>query len=87
VTNTEDVDRAARLLVRKYRRNMEWSIKDLAQACWSCGHTHLTVTALLNLERGLLTPTASGRPGRRLTVADVYALADAFGVQPTELLP
>lgn len=65
--------------VRQLRTERGWTVQDLADACAAAGMPSLT--------RGTLAKIESRKAIRKsVTVAEIAALARAFGVQPTDLV-
>jgi transcriptional regulator with XRE-family HTH domain len=68
--------------VRRYRKRLGWSVRELAEECARFGAPELTEASLGNIERG-----PSGKRKRRdVTVDEIMVLGYALGVPPLLLL-
>lgn len=70
--------------VRKYRRERDWSVRQLADECAKRGATTLTQASLTNIERGLTS--TSGRGSRAVSVEEMLTLAAVLQVPPIMLM-
>jgi transcriptional regulator with XRE-family HTH domain len=64
--------------VRRGRRELGWTLQQLAEECQRLGAEKLTVASLGNIERG----TTESRKRRDVTVDEVFVLGYALGVPP-----
>ncbi|MDQ3465230.1 MAG: helix-turn-helix domain-containing protein [Actinomycetota bacterium] len=64
--------------VRRSRREIGWTVAELAEECRRLGAPSLTVASLGNIERG----DRGVRKRREITVDEVFVLAYALGVPP-----
>lgn len=64
--------------VRRGRRELGWTLQQLAEECQRLGAEKLTVASLGNIERG----TTESRKRRDVTVDEVFILGYALGVPP-----
>lgn len=68
--------------VRRYRTEMGWSVRQLAEECQRLGAPRLTGASIGNIER----TTHSQRKRREVTVDEVFVLAYALGMPPLLLM-
>jgi transcriptional regulator with XRE-family HTH domain len=71
--------------VGEVRRDLGWSVEQLAERCAQAGAPQLTVNALYVIESGR-KEKATGRRRRHVTVDELLLLAVALGVAPVDLL-
>lgn len=64
--------------VRRYRTELGWSVRRLAEECQTLGAPKLTEASIGNIERG----ESGGRKRREVTVDEVFVLAYALGAPP-----